>query len=391
MEELDEVVDLLRKYLGGKLTEPERERLERWSAQHPANRALLESLSDEESLFAGYADYSAMYDESVSNRIRRIEDTLMESITHDSRPKRRILQWLPYAAAILLVALAGTWFFYGGGGGSPDVKVERIADIPPGGNRATLTLADGRTISLDEVRDGIIISGGEITYNDGNPLAEVDEKDGTAFFELSTPKGGTYRVTLSDGTTVWLNAASTLKYPNRFTGNERTVALVGEAYFEVSKGAPFKVISRGQTVEVLGTQFNVSAYADEQQVQTTLVEGVVQIAAENQPEVMQLQPGEQSTLTATHLEKSRVSVASVVSWKEGLFSFHETELRKVMNQLSRWYDVKVEYQGTIPPTFYYGAISRKETLSVVLDLLRQSGLNFRIDKTTGINKVIVLP
>lgn len=339
-------------------------------------------------------DNEATSSPEIERALTRVHQRLIDDIAINSAPSK-IKRIYPYAgaAAILLGVLMAGWLVKRYTKDRSPI-VENQIDVAPGGNKATLIVENGGTIDLSETTTGIVI-GNDITYMDGTP---VQQQNGTALsgerisqLVLTTPKGGTYRVTLSDGTTVWLNAASSLKYPNRFTGNERTVALVGEAYFEVSKGVPFKVVSRGQTVEVLGTQFNVSAYADEQQVQTTLVEGVVQIAAESQPEVMQLQPGEQSTLTATHLEKSRVSIASVVSWKEGLFSFHETELRVVMNQLSRWYDVKVEYQGTIPPTFYYGAISRKETLSAVLDLLRQSGLNFRIDKTTGINKVIVLP
>ncbi|PPL01454.1 FecR family protein [Parapedobacter indicus] len=331
----------------------------------------------------------------VDAALKRIHHRLINDIS-TSMPSRSKTKWtygIAVAAAVLLFMLIGIWFF-------TIYTVDRspaivnTVDIAPGGNKATLAMENGNTIDLSEVQDGIVI-GREITYLDGTPVQNRQATGAThesvSQLILTTPKGGTYRVTLSDGTNVWLNASSTLKYPSRFAESERIVKLEGEAYFDVSKGVPFKVVSSGQTVEVLGTQFNVSAYPDEQQVQTTLVEGIVQVAAESQCLSMRLLPGEQSTLIDAHLKKNRADIASVIAWKEGLFSFNETELRVVMNQLSRWYDVTVEYQGTIPVTYYYGAISRQESLANVLDLLRQSGLNFKIDKTGGTNKVVVLP
>jgi len=331
----------------------------------------------------------------VDAALKRIHHRLINDIS-TSMPSRSKTKWtygIAVAAAVLLFMLIGIWFF-------TIYTVDRspaivnTVDIAPGGNKATLAMENGNTIDLSEVQHGIVI-GREITYLDGTPVQNRQATGAThesvSQLILTTPKGGTYRVTLSDGTNVWLNASSTLKYPSRFAESERIVKLEGEAYFDVSKGVPFKVVSSGQTVEVLGTQFNVSAYPDEQQVQTTLVEGIVQVAAESQSLSMRLLPGEQSTLIDAHLKKNRADIASVIAWKEGLFSFNETELRVVMNQLSRWYDVTVEYQGTIPVTYYYGAISRQESLANVLDLLRQSGLNFKIDKTGGTNKVVVLP
>lgn len=331
----------------------------------------------------------------VDAALKRIHHRLINDIS-TSMPSRSKTKWtygIAVAAAVLLFMLIGIWFF-------TIYTVDRspaivnTVDIAPGGNKATLAMENGNTIDLSEVQHGIVI-GREITYLDGTPVQNRQATGAThesvSQLILTTPKGGTYRVTLSDGTNVWLNASSTLRYPSRFAESERIVKLEGEAYFDVSKGVPFKVVSSGQTVEVLGTQFNVSAYPDEQQVQTTLVEGIVQVAAESQSLSMRLLPGEQSTLIDAHLKKNRADIASVIAWKEDLFSFNETELRVVMNQLSRWYDVTVEYQGTIPVTYYYGAISRQESLANVLDLLRQSGLNFKIDKTGGTNKVVVLP
>lgn len=353
----------------------------------------------------------------VEAALKRVHHRLINDIssTLPSQSKTKWTYRIAAAAAVLLFMLIGIWFFTVHTADRSHTIVNTI-DIAPGGNKATLAVENGSAIDLSEVQDGIIV-GQEITYTDGTPVRNKQitglTNEPVQQLILTTPKGGTYRVTLSDGTNVWLNSASRLKYPSRFAENERIVELEGEAYFDVSERmnkltseqghsgtrvpgsslqkVPFKVISSGQTVEVLGTQFNISAYPDEREVQTTLVEGAVQIAAENQSLSMRLLPGERSTLTAAHLKKSRVDIASVVAWKEGLFSFNETELRVVMNQLSRWYDVTVEYQETIPVTYYYGVISRGEPLSNVLDLLRQSGLNFKIDKTGGTSKVVVLP
>src|SRR3546814_828802 len=231
-------------------------------------------------------------------------------------------------AAVLGFMKAGIWFFTPFKAPLSPAVMSGAIDAVPGSNKAILVMENGGTVDLSEAQEGIII-GNRITYTDGTPVAG-SANESVSQLVLITPKGGTYRVTLSDGTKVWLNSASTLKYPSQFAASERIVNLEGEAYFEVSKGVPFKVLSHGQTVEVLGTQFNVSAYPEEQRVQTTLVEGAVQVAIENQSQPMRLQPGEQSTLINSRLKKSRADIASVIAWKEGLFHFNETELRAVM-------------------------------------------------------------
>jgi len=349
----------------------------------------------------------------------RIQYQLMERVSGrelNAAPRARWTRWLPYAAALLITGLAGMWFLTGNWVANQDVVVVNAADIGPGGNRATLTLADGSTVNLSEAQSGIIV-GEEISYLDGSVIIDngqltMDNDDApesslsSINYQLSTPKGGTYQITLSDGTNVWLNSASTLTYPAQFEGNERVVELEGEAYFEVrnetldmrletplkSTGRPFRVISKGQTVEVLGTQFNISAYADEAEIKTTLVEGRVKVnAAESPFEGLLLVPGEQAILTGTMMRKQQVDVEQFIAWKDGLFSFRETELHAVMSQLSRWYDVTIAYQDNVPTTHYYGAISRNESLAGVLELLQQSGLNFKIERADGTHKLTVLP
>src|SRR5690606_12231826 len=266
-----------------------------------------------------------------------------------------------YAAAALLVALVETRFF----NNSPskhhkETTVPSTPDIRPAGNRATIPLTDSRKINLDEARDGIIIGGREITYNDGNPLTGVDGSKevqiDAKILELSTPKGGTYQVTLPDGTQVWLNAASALKYPPRFSDTARVVTLSGEAYFSVVRDTkrPFKVISMGQEVQVLGTEFNVAAYADENETKTTLIEGAVRLSYLDKGRTTDLSPGEQSILTENGIRKNNVDVSTVTAWKFGRFSFDNKTFTQIMNDMARWYNIDIEYDGAIPTNSFIG-------------------------------------
>ncbi|WP_353196530.1 FecR domain-containing protein [Parapedobacter defluvii] len=259
----------------------------------------------------------------------------------------------------------------------------------PGGNRATLTLADGRTITLDEGRTGIVIAGDAITYNDGDALAEVDEKVKLTWLELGTPKGGTYQVTLPDGTRVWLNAASTLRYPSRFSDTERLVELTGEAYFSVTRDSKrsFKVVSAGQKVEVLGTEFNVSAYSDDPETKTTLVEGKVRLYLANErnqetlekDDYVELVPGEQGVTRGENLSKTHVDTALYTAWKSGYFYFKRTPVEEILRQVARWYDVEIKYEGNIPSETLSGDINRDVSLLGLLAILKQSTINVSLD------------
>lgn len=269
-------------------------------------------------------------------------------------------------------------------------------DIAAGGNRATLKLADGRTITLDETQDGIVIEGGEITYNNGNPLTATDGSreglEGTTLLELSTPNGGTYQITLSDGTKVWLNAASTLRYPPRFSGAERIVELTGEAYFSVAndKKRPFKVFSAGQEIHVLGTEFNVSAYSDDPENKTTLVEGKVSLLLTTQlngtalqnSKFIELVSGEQGIVKRESLTKTHVDTEPYTAWKAGYFYFKKTPLEDILRQAARWYDVEVVYEGGIPNETFSGDIKRDVSLRGLLDILQHSTINVTLEERT---------
>lgn len=307
---------------------------------------------------------------------------------------KRWLRWPPYAAAIAAVALVTFWYV-DGDGGVGDSVVETVSvpddDVAPGGNRATLTLADGREIFLNESQSGIVMGDERILYQEGDEeLANLD-REAAAPLVLSTPKGGTYQITLSDGTAVWLNAASTLTYPSRFEGNTRTVTLSGEGYFEVTKDErkPFRVMSEGQQVEVLGTAFNVSAYPDDPETKTTLVTGAVRLGGVGND--VKLAPGQQGIMAGNEIRVETVDVDTYTGWKNNEFVFNGIELHEAMKQLGRWYDVEVVYEGKIPSKQFYGSFSRSLTLGETLNILKQARVNFSVQQTGATNRVIVKP
>ncbi len=302
---------------------------------------------------------------------------VFEKLTLSERRKSTRPQLLPLffktaAAVLLIVALFATYSYFRPSDHGP-MSVKN--DAAPGGNRATLTLADGRTIDLSESQTGIVV-GEDITYLDGSSVVNgrqqaTNEKQLT--LTLRTPKGGTYQVTLPDGTKAWLNSASTLTYPSRFNENERVVQLEGEAYFEVrpAANAPFRVVSTGQTVEVLGTNFNVNAYPDEHTVRTTLINGAVRVVTDQNATV--LKPGQQSEAGAAGLAVANVDIETIVDWKSGDFVFADESLESIMRKVARWYDVEVVYQDKLPNEGYSAQISRNRNLSEVLHILELSG------------------
>lgn len=306
--------------------------------------------------------------------------------------------WVRFAAAASIIICLTTGYFY-----LRPVQVkpainQKIAkhDIAPGSNKAILTLSNGRQIVLSDASTGEIAreksaainkdSTGKIVYvATGSGNQSVGNMN-----TISTPRGGQYQVVLPDGTHVWLNAASSLKYPTIFTGSDRNVELTGEAYFEVAKDKyhPFHVVSSSQTIEVLGTHFNVNTYNDEPAVKTTLLEGSVKIIHGNVTAM--LKPGEQSVINNNVDAGIRVidgiDTEDAIAWKEGKFKFDQTDISVLMRELSRWYDVDVVYQGKIPDDKFSGSLSRNVNISKVLTLLEFTGINFKIEGRTLIIK-----
>jgi transmembrane sensor len=304
--------------------------------------------------------------------------------------------WRYVAAACVIVAAAGITYFIRSAHSSPAVVATAPVtppDVQPGGNKATLTLADGHVINLDSAADGVLSNQGNtyVAKADGKLAYNIaaSEKPITPTFNvLTTPRAGQFTLALPDGTHVWLNNASSLRYPVWFIGATREVELTGEAYFEVAKDAthPFRVHIRnsaagadGGTVEVLGTSFNIMAYADENAERATLVDGSIRYA--NGGASTLLKPADESVLsTKGSLETlHHVNVDEITAWKNGFFHFDHTDLESTMRQFARWYDITVVYQGTIAPQEFMGKIPRSMTLATVLKGLEGEHVHFVLE------------
>jgi len=266
-------------------------------------------------------------------------------------------------------------------------------DVSPGGDKAILTLADGSAVVLDEAQNGtlaqqgsskVIKLGGKIMYDPANKNSKE-----IVYNTITTPNGGQYQLELPDGSLVWLNSTSSIHFPTSFAGKERRVEITGEAYFEVAKNRdmPFIVTVNNAEVQVLGTHFNVNAYNDEENVKTTLLEGSVKFVSGDN--ISMLKPGQQSQLTNNGLIKvlNNVDVEEVVAWKNGMFDFENAGIEIVMRQLSRWYDVEIEYNGKTDDLFI-AEMRRNIKLSDALKALELTGkVKFDIQG----KKIIVMP
>lgn len=318
------------------------------------------------------------------------------------------LWWKKWAAAasILILITTGVYFIFlhtKSNSSSPLAKniknpAKYVQPVSPGGNKAILTLADGSTINLDSAKNGTLTEQGNIKIikgEDGQLLYYADQEGATikGYNTISTPRGGKYEIVLADGSKVWLNAASSLKFPASFTGKAREVILTGEGYFEVAKNAlmPFHVRVNDMMVEVLGTHFNVNAYEDEGSVATTLLEGSVKIkkdiGARAPSQSLVLKPGEQAELAKSgKLEINyHANMQEVIAWKNNNFEFNNTPIQDIMRQISRWYDVEIDYRGALPVHQLTGKISRNVNLNQLIDMLKYTGVNMKIE-----NKKIII-
>ncbi|WP_449438879.1 FecR family protein [Pedobacter steynii] len=338
------------------------------------------------------------------------------------RVKEPVRLWprVAAAAAILLVVGAGLFYYISQPVVNRNSEIVNQNDVAPGRNTATITLANGKTIQLSDTKTGVIIDATSLKYNDNtqvNTSAITDrhpdmngrhpDMNGrhpdmndrhpdmndrhpelvSGPRTVQTPRGGTYQITLPDGTKVWLNAASSLLFPSTFQGlGNRKVELSGEAYFEVAKdkAQPFIVVTDKQEVEVLGTHFNINSYAYEQDTKTTLLEGSVRVrpSASNplQSQSVVLKPGEQSVLNNSYLKIMPVDVEVATAWKNGKFLFRKEKLESILNRLAYWYNVDIVYEGKKPTMLMSGIIERKRNLSSVLEMIKITvGTKFRIE------------
>jgi len=329
-----------------------------------------------------------------------MKKTIWSKIKFPQKPASivSILRRYAAAAAVLLVFLS-VYFIYNSNRKHPALakivtqKQRFKNDVPPGTDKAILTLADGSTILLDDEDNGTLTTQGStkvLKFNGKVSYQSAHQSSQEILFNtISTPQGGQYQVVLPDGSAVWLNAASSIRFPTVFQGNERKVEVTGEAYFEITKDKfkPFIVSVNNSQIEVLGTHFNVMAYEEEALLKTTLLEGSIKFVNRNTIKI--LVPGQQSQLKKDGVlaVASGVNTDDVMAWKNGVFHFEGEDIGTVTRQLSRWYDVEVEYSRKVDDLFY-AEMPRNTKLSDALKALELTGkVHFEIDG----KKIIVHP
>lgn len=340
-----------------------------------------------------------VWDRKMKLLLEKIDEGLHPTaIKRTKKIKLSVFKWV--AAACLVVAISTVSFFIYNRGAVDDkdealLKKTAITgdDRLPGGNMAVLTLSDGRRIILDSSNNGILGQDGGIgilKQGDGQLVYDsIRSKPGpVAYNTVATPHGGQFKIVLQDGSQVWLNSLSSIRYPTVFAGPERKVEISGEAYFEISKNArPFIVKVKQMEVEVLGTHFNINSYENESAVKTTLLEGSVKVKSAGG--VNFLKPGQQARLSNNGAMRivNNVNLSEVIAWKDGVFEFDNADIETIMRQLARWYDVVVEYKKPVNIHFG-GSISRNVNLSKVLQMLEETGaVRFEIRG----NRIVVQP
>ncbi|GEP94710.1 FecR family protein [Chitinophaga cymbidii] len=376
-----EIISLLNRAATGSITDAEQRVLADGlrDADEPSFRSLTEQYEGIVLQHGVPGEPDALLYERIRDRIAVIEE--------DVRPVR--IPWRSYAAAaaILLLMFAGGAYWY-----FKQQATTLIADSPyemnvaPGGDKAVLTLADGTQITLDSARTGALAqqSGIHVMKLDSGQLAyQGISAQGSVlqYNTLTIPRGGQFQLTLPDGTKVWLNSVSSLRYPVAFSGKERVVELQGQAYFEIAQhpGQPFRVKVGDMEALVLGTHFDIMAYDDEHTINTTLVEGALQVKQGQATQL--LRPGQQAVRdNATgKLSVRKADIEKATAWKSGFFEFDDAGLPAIVRQLSRWYDVEIVDETNGKTGLFWGRISKNLPLSSVLKLLASNGVQFRIE------------
>ena len=362
-------------------------------------------------------EFSSWYNKDQDEPVEIPSDFVTDETTHQDRlfakiqtgirdsesPPRKIhtiRKWSIAASIVFVLFISGRYLLQNTDTKSkpPTAQISGVTkhDIKPGGNKAVLTLADGSQIILDDASNGIVATqakavlnktrNGQLVYDLSGLKVSSGKEDTHAYNTISTPRGGEYQVILPDGTRVWLNAASSLRFPVVF-GKERNVKLMGEAYFEVAKDIdkPFTVSVGDIRVKVLGTHFNVMAYADEETITTTLLEGKVKVSGKSRD--YELEPGQQAAAGISGINVSAADIEQTVAWKNGYFKFERANIEAIMRQVSRWYDVDISYEGAISRDEFVGKIARSADISQVLRVLELSKVHFRIDG----KRIIVMP
>ena len=381
---------LIHKDLRQDLNTDERIELEQLRKEDPERDMLFRTLTDSKVLEQGISEIEQV---DVEKGWERFQEAMADAMP--AQPRRISRAYWGWAAAVICVVASSVvlWQQLSGDAASSirtNAEVSTNVSITPGTDRAYLTLGDGTEILLDSTGDGMLArQGSSAVVKEGRGISYQGSgmSGETVFNTIRTPRGGQYRLELSDGSSVWLNAASSLRFPASFTGNQRNVQLNGEAYFEVKQDAtrPFTVEIGDLRVAVTGTRFNVNAYPDENGILTTLAEGAVKVeskgvavALKAGQEIMRGSDGKLQSVRTADLK-------TALAWKEGLFVFNGSDVPAIMRQIGRWYDVDVVYSGSVRTETFTGMVSRKSDISRVLRIMEAGGIQFRIEK----NRIMV--
>lgn len=379
--------ELLQKYLTGTSSDQERKQLIEW----------YNSFNDENVVVPVYAEND---ETEIYNRLRACIDVALRD-NGSKEPQKHIHVFTYYRkiAAAIIILLGGStlWWFHENHGTLKTATVTMQNKIADRNNDAILTLADGTKIILDSAANGqigmqgnskVIKQGTTVVYTNARQMADKIVQYNT----MSTPKGKVFQIMLPDGTKVWLNAASSIRYPTFLNDSERNVSITGEAYFEVAhrenktgKRVPFIVHTDRMSVKVLGTHFDVNAYADEQNYKATLFEGSVEVYGSNERNAVKIVPGQQASLFISD-EKPKISAADldkVMAWRNDMFQFDDDRLDDILKQVARWYDVEVVCAEDKRQLRFNGIISRRSDIDGILHLLSVTGVvNFKINGRT---------
>jgi transmembrane sensor len=394
------IAALIRKQLREELSGEEKAELDHWIASNDDHQRLFAELNDAAMLQQEAASFARFDEEKALARFFEKNGHINPA---DIKQEPRTIgrwKWVAAAAVAMILAVGSYLWIPEKPVSAPLVKTPELKDVEPGRKGATLILANGTQVLLDSLRNGLvatqsgmnaILQNGELVYAPGKEgIGEM------VYNTISVPNGRVFHLTLPDGTKVWINSASTIRYPVAFTGNQRQVEIAGEAYFDVVKNRkmPFRVrVENKAEIEVLGTQFNINAYENEETLNTTLLEGSVKLSARNAgPSGDQfsqvLMPGQQLQLSEKGAATIEPDLEKVIAWKNGLFNFDGVELRNAMKQIARWYDVEIVYKGKVPDVKFYGKISRDISLAGLIRGFEGSGVHMVIENG---KQLVVMP
>jgi transmembrane sensor len=366
-EQKQHIFTLLEKYEQGLASPQEVEELDAWYQTFESKPDIMAGLTEGEKFRAR---------ENMLNRISgMIPDHQKGLPVHEKKTMVLWHRWM-VAASLLLIASFGGYFLLRKD--DPKVQYSNVLeeDFASGSNKAILTLSGGKQIVLTGAKNGqLAIQGGSVIQKtaDGEVIYDREGADKAVVMNtITTPRGGQYHLTLADGTKVWLNAASSITYPSGFIGQQRQVEISGEVYFEVAHNAakPFLVRSGIQTVEVLGTHFNINAYKEEPAIKTTLLEGSVAVSISGNRQ--KIKPGQQAVLKGNNIKISEADTDEAMAWKAGYFQFVDADIETVMRQIARWYDVEVTFEGPITKETFTGRISRFRNISEALKIVQST-------------------